>query len=549
MSPSYADTQPVRAIQSGPGCLKRIVQLLFLAILAVSLFACGYATGTGVETLAPANALIETAIASFPDSLTTLSARLPLPNFTVADTPMPTAAGSLATVAPQPADTQTPVTTDTSTPLPTDTPTDTLAPTAIPTNTPSDTPMPTAAQLLATVKPQPAHTQTPVTTDTSTPLPTDTPTNTLAPTDIPTDTPIPTNTPSDTPMPTATEPPPTRTPLPTATRPLPSPTALACYQHQQAWVSGQMNVREQPSVNAQKVGSASAGERFDVLESRQGDSYCWLRISRGWMAKTNYVSATEPQQPLRSVAGGSVGQALANLNTLVVAPEHRCSPYDSDSYPYSQSVEAQIVARMGGRIYGPYTGTTFSSTGETDIEHIVAKSEAHDSGLCSANAQMRRTFSNDLLNLTLASPSVNRHQKSGKDFAEWRPALNQCWFADAIIRVKAKYRLTVDSREKAALESTLQSCGSVSMVFSGTAPSVAASSASSSQPASSSQNQQPASNPVQQPASGNWQQWDSNGNGRITCAEARAAGIAPVHRGHPAYPRMDDRDNDGVVCE
>ena len=180
---------------------------------------------------------------------------------------------------------------------------------------------------------------------------------------------------------------------------------------------------------------------------------------------------------------------------------------------------------------GYATGATFSSTGETDIEHIVAKSEAHDNGLCSANSQTRRTFSNDLLNLTLASPSVNRHQKSGKDFAEWRPALNQCWFADTIIKVKAKYRLTVDSRERAALERTLLSCSSVNMIFSGAAR----------QPASSSQQQQP--------ASGNWQQWDTNGNGRITCAEARAAGIAPVHRGHPAYPRMTDRDGDGVVCE
>ncbi len=43
--------------------------------------------------------------------------------------------------------------------------------------------------------------------------------------------------------------------------------------------------------------------------------------------------------------------------------------------------------------------------------------------------------------------------------------------------------------------------------------------------------------------------YDDNGDGRITCAEARAHGIAPVHRGHPAYPFMDDRDNDGVVCE
>ena len=43
---------------------------------------------------------------------------------------------------------------------------------------------------------------------------------------------------------------------------------------------------------------------------------------------------------------------------------------------------------------------------------------------------------------------------------------------------------------------------------------------------------------------------DANGNGRITCKEARAAGLAtPVMRDHPAYPYMNDRDNDGQVCE
>ena len=43
--------------------------------------------------------------------------------------------------------------------------------------------------------------------------------------------------------------------------------------------------------------------------------------------------------------------------------------------------------------------------------------------------------------------------------------------------------------------------------------------------------------------------WDDNGNGRITCAEARRHGIAPVPRGHPAYRYMRDGDGDGVVCE
>ena len=42
--------------------------------------------------------------------------------------------------------------------------------------------------------------------------------------------------------------------------------------------------------------------------------------------------------------------------------------------------------------------------------------------------------------------------------------------------------------------------------------------------------------------------YDDNGNGRITCAEARRHGIAPVRRGHPAYPYMHDANNDGIVC-
>ena len=65
---------------------------------------------------------------------------------------------------------------------------------------------------------------------------------------------------------------------------------------------------------------------------------------------------------------------------LTVATEHRCSAYDRKrDYPYPQSVEREIVRRLGA-IYGPYTGTCFDSTRKTDIEHIVATSEAHDIG-------------------------------------------------------------------------------------------------------------------------------------------------------------------------
>ena len=69
---------------------------------------------------------------------------------------------------------------------------------------------------------------------------------------------------------------------------------------------------------------------------------------------------------------------------LVVAPEQRCSAYNADDYRYPQSVEDQIVTELGG-VYGPYTGRWFASQFETDIEHMVARSEAHDSGLCTAD--------------------------------------------------------------------------------------------------------------------------------------------------------------------
>ena len=53
---------------------------------------------------------------------------------------------------------------------------------------------------------------------------------------------------------------------------------------------------------------------------------------------------------------------------LRVAPTSRCSPYLASDYSYPQSIEAQIVESLGG-IWSPYTGRTFSSRRDTDIEH------------------------------------------------------------------------------------------------------------------------------------------------------------------------------------
>lgn len=175
---------------------------------------------------------------------------------------------------------------------------------------------------------------------------------------------------------------------------------------------------------------------------------------------------------IRICGGASVLVIALNLSCvrpetwrgIVVAPEDRCSEYFPDDYRNSRSLEADIVAEIG-KVYGPYTGRCFSSAEETDLEHIVARSEAHDSGMCGKDLETRRAFANDPLNLTLASPHVNRVAKRDYDAAEWMPDENRCWFADRVVHVRRKHGLTIDRNEADALERVLSVCESTEMVI------------------------------------------------------------------------------------
>ena len=216
---------------------------------------------------------------------------------------------------------------------------------------------------------------------------------------------------------------------------------------------------------------------------------------------------------------GSPLQSEEVWRGLTVAPEARCSPYDPADYPYAQSVEDRIVTQLGG-VYSPYTGEWFPDKYETDIEHIVARSEAHDSGLCAAGAATRTRFAQDLRNLTLASPQLNRYRKVAKDAAEWLPEKNRCWFAQRVIDVRRAYSLMIDRREARALDAVLSSCESFEMVM---------------YPAGAAGNSEP------------------EGEGPCgpyrNCTELRKDHPGGVPKDHCAYQSRMDRDKDGWACE
>ncbi len=141
---------------------------------------------------------------------------------------------------------------------------------------------------------------------------------------------------------------------------------------------------------------------------------------------------------------------------LRVEPEDTCTEYNVAEYPSGSTLDLIKAQELGG-IFGAFEDQCFDTYKDVDVDHLVARKEAHDSGLCAAEAQTKIDFSNDLENIALASASVNR-SKSDRDPADWLPDHNACWYVWQHMHIKRKYDMTIDEAEKNAIDSVLQEC-------------------------------------------------------------------------------------------
>ena len=151
---------------------------------------------------------------------------------------------------------------------------------------------------------------------------------------------------------------------------------------------------------------------------------------------------------------------------LQVCEEQSRDGYERDAFGTGyRTLEDDIIASLpatmkaGGQVYTPYSCRAFDiapdGTAATDIEHIVALAEAHDSRIAD---DRRRDIAADLANLTIAAPSVNR-SKGSRDAAQWMPERHGRWFAEQVVAVKLKYGLSVDPAERDALDALLAGGG------------------------------------------------------------------------------------------
>lgn len=124
--------------------------------------------------------------------------------------------------------------------------------------------------------------------------------------------------------------------------------------------------------------------------------------------------------------------------------------------------ECRVVS---GTLNDPYTSKTISfargpqTSQLVQIDHVVALSNAWQTGAQQLTPVVREQLANDPLNLLAVDGAANQ-QKSDGDAATWLPPNKsfRCQYVARQIAVKVKYSLWLTSAEKDAIKSVLAGC-------------------------------------------------------------------------------------------
>ncbi len=117
---------------------------------------------------------------------------------------------------------------------------------------------------------------------------------------------------------------------------------------------------------------------------------------------------------------------------------------------------------ISGVLLDPFSNKvlTFTSVkSAVDIDHLVALSNAWQTGAAYFDRSKRSQIANDPLNLLAVDARLNR-QKGDGDAATWLPPHKpfRCEYVSRQVAVKAKYSLWVTAAEKDAITRVLNQC-------------------------------------------------------------------------------------------
>ena len=197
------------------------------------------------------------------------------------------------------------------------------------------------------------------------------------------------------------------------------------------------------------------------------------------------IVISAPQAIGNTAAAISIEDSITLLKTLEVKGRAPKSGYSRAQFPHWSDLDqngcdsrneilkrdlTQIVFKVGtkdckvlsGVLQDPFSNKLLTFTtakSVVDIDHLVALSNAWQTGAAYFDKNIRTQIANDPINLLAVDAKLNR-QKGDGDAATWLPPNKsfRCEYVSRQIAVKAKYSLWVTDAEKAAIVRVLSNC-------------------------------------------------------------------------------------------
>ena len=181
-----------------------------------------------------------------------------------------------------------------------------------------------------------------------------------------------------------------------------------------------------------------------------GLSIIEAQVTKGRAAKTGYTRA-------------QFGQTWADVDRNGCDTRNDILKRDLTGEVFKEKTRNCVV--QSGTLIDPYSGETINftrgntSSMEVQIDHVVALSNAWQTGAFKLSIKERTAFANDPMNLLAVKGRLNS-QKNDGDAATWLPPLKsyRCDYVARQIAVKIKYKLWFTAPEKEAMVRILKSC-------------------------------------------------------------------------------------------
>ena len=173
--------------------------------------------------------------------------------------------------------------------------------------------------------------------------------------------------------------------------------------------------------------------------------------------------AVKGRAPKTGYTRAQFGQTWADVNRNGCDTRNDILKRDLTDVVFRKGTRNCVVE--SGTLIDPYSGITINfvkgvkSSMEVQIDHVVALSNAWQTGAFKLTLERRTEFANDPENLLAVQGRLNS-QKGDGDAATWLPPLKKyrCTYVSKQIAVKAKYGLWVTAPEKAAMKNILAKC-------------------------------------------------------------------------------------------